>query len=307
MDDLAHPQAAAGAEDVAADPSAGTAAIEADTTDPQSFYADDQGPEEEPQVEDDDVEGDEDGGPETDIVAPVGLKAEEREQFAQLPPEAQRVMTGILDRRNQDAQKGVDAAISAQRDAERSAADQVAQAQRDFAQRFANVLGAFAPKPPPAELARQNPGEYLYRDSIYKQELAAFNDLAGGISQLNTQAESHFEGRTAEWADEQVKQLKAIPEFANEETRPQFISDINNVGVELGYSMESLAEADASDVFALNRARAWKLKADKWDGYQKKRNERPRAAQGRFAAAASGVRTAQVTQTDTLKALYPND
>lgn len=273
------------------------------TTGEPDFYEDGD-PFEDPEAEEDQA-GEEGEEP---VEAPVSLKAEEKEKFSQLPREAQQALSEIIQRREQDAQKGVESAQTAQRQAQAEAADKVAEAQRDFAQRFATVLSHFAPQPPPAELARSNTAEYLYRDAIFKQEQAAFQNLIGGIEDLQNQSTAHFEGRQEEWTDEQLNQLKSIPEYANEATRGQWGADIQNVGVELGYSEDALGQVNAQDVLALNRARAWKAKAEKWDAHQKKRNERPRAAQGRFAAAPAGARaTGPVSQNDTLKTLYPND
>lgn len=315
MDDLAHPQATAEANDAADDLSAGNAVIEAENTDAQNLYPEDQPTVEEAPQEDGDDQGEEgdadaDGEPQEDIAAPVGLKAEEKAQFAQLPPEAQRVMTDILERRNLDAQKGVQAAISAQQNAERTAADHVAQAQRDFAQRQAALIQAFQPTPPPIELARENPAEYQYQKALYDEDAAAFAQLAGQLEGLHGQASQHFQQREQEANQERIRGMMTIPEFANDETRTQFVNEIEKFGTgDLGYSVQQLAQMDATDMVALKRAMSWKTDAEKWRDHVKKRNQRPREAAGRFATAPAGNGAARPNggQTDVLKALYPND
>ena len=308
MDDLAHPQDA-GADDVADDLS-NPAVIEAENTDAQNLYPEDH-PEDEPQEgePDDDLdEDDADGEPEEDIAAPVGLKAEEKDQFAQLPREAQRVMSDILQRRDRDAQTGVQNALSKAQEAERSAADRIAQTQRAFAGQFNQLVSAFAPQEPPIELARDNPAEYQYQKALWEQDDRAFQSFVQQVQALSDQADNHDEARDREQMADQLRQLMTIPEVANEETRVQFISDIQNVGSEMGYTPEALASVDAQDVFALKKALSWKSDAEKWRAHQKKRNERPRAATGRFSAAPAGARAAgQSAQIDTLKAMYPND
>lgn len=301
---------AAGAEaeviETAPESEAGSVAEAANETDEQGFY--EEGDPFEGELEADEADAGDEADEAPPIDAPVSLNAEEKTKFAQLPTEAQRALSDILTRRDRETQQGLESARSAQRDAERAAADQIAQVQRDFAERTARVIQTFAPQPPPLELARSDPAEYTYRKGLYEQELAEYQQLMGQLGNVRGQADEHFETRTKEWAQEQLKQLMTIPEFADESTRPELIQNLQTVGVELGYPAESLRNADAQDFFALNKARQWKAKADKWDAHQKKRNERPRAASGRFSAAPAGARTpGQPGQTDVLKALYPND
>ena len=277
-----------------------------DTTDEPDFYE-----EGNPFEDDADQEEDQAGEDEAEepIEAPVSLKADEKEKFSQLPREAQQALTEIIQRREQDAQKGVESAQNAQREAQSRAADEIAQAQRAFAQQTAAVVAAFAPQPPPLELARTDPAEYQYRKALFEEESAGFNQLVQQLTGLHSEAEGHFTQREQQANAERLKGLLSIPEVANEETRGQFLNDIGNFGTEqLGYSLEALAQMDATDLAAIKRSKRWKEGFDKWEAHQKKRNERPREAKGRFASAPVGARTAaQPGQNDALKALYPND
>lgn len=301
---------AAGAEADVADTTTETQGAEAttqpaDNADEPDFYDEGDPFDEQPKEE---KPAGEEAAEKPSIDAPASLNAEEKEQFTQLPPEAQRALSSILQRRDSETQQGLESARTAQRDAERSAADRIAQAQRLYAEKSTKLIQAFAPQPPPLELARQDPAEYTYQKGLYEQEMAQFQALVAKIGEDHQQSQQHFDARNQEWLQEQVKQLMSIPEIANEATRAGFIQNLEKIGVELGYGAEALREADAKDIFALNKARQWKEKAEKWDAHQKMRNERPRAASGRFSAAPAGARAAaQPGQTDTLKALYPND
>jgi hypothetical protein len=275
-----------------------------------ALYPEDQPPaepedDEEPLQEDDDEEADEEAEA---INAPASLTPEEKERFAQLPLEAQRFATETLARRDRETQQGLESARSAQREAERTAADQVAQTQRDSAERYRNLIQAFQPTPPPAELARRDPTAFLIEKAQYDEDIQQFNALVGQIDGMSQQATQHFEQRDQAWMQEQVSQLRSIPEFADDAKRPEFQRQIGEMGKELGYSDDELANVSAKDIFAINKARQWKLKADKWDGHQKKRNERPRAVGGKFASAPVGnAGTQKSAPIDPLKALYPND
>lgn len=316
MDDLAHPQAAE-AEVTADDLSTPEAVIEAESkTDAQNLYPDEaEGEAEaEPEAEDGEDEEDADGEPEEeDIAAPVGLKAEQKDQFAQLPKEAQRVVSEIIKSREVDAQKGVQSALEAQREAERTAADRVAQTQQQYAEQFAGLVQAFQPTPPPKELALTNVAEYQYRMATFQEEMATYQQLVEQITGIRSQAEQHFGAQHEEWTRKQVEQLFSVPEIADETTRDATLTAIKQFGNDLGYSQEELANATAKDIIALNKMRVRlekaEAKAEKWDRHQTKRNERPRqATSGRFATAAVGNGTPPRTQSgDPLEVCYPND
>jgi hypothetical protein len=274
----------------------------------ETLYPDD-GPDD-PELDHDDLDADELGAEaeQSAIDAPVSLKAEEKENFAQLPLEAQRFVSDVLQRRDREAQVGLESARQAQRQAETNAAGQIAQTQSHYAQVLNTVLETFAPQPPPLELLNEDPRAYMIQKTIYEEESAQFQQFTSGLHGLKQQADGHFVQQEQVANQERVRGLMGIPEFANEETRATFVNEIQTVGEALGYTVQALAQMDVQDMTAIKRARDWKAKAEKWDAHQKKRNERPRAAAGRFAAAPAGARMAGgANQTSTLKALYPND
>ncbi len=319
--------AAAGVEPEAID-NAPVDYSEAESETPESniyddLYPDDGKPEPEPQADDDidgdEDEGDDDEGDEADeeqtvppIEAPVSLKAEFKAKFTQLPTEAQQWVAEEFKRRDTEVQSGLETARSAQRQAEAQAADNIAQAQRDFANRYEAVIQAFAPQQPPADLARTNPAEYQYAKAIYDEEIGHFSQLVGQINGMRGQADQHFSNRTQESIQQEVNKLMSMPEIANEETRAETIQGIKEAATLLGYDEAALAQIDARDAFALKKVRdvikeneTLKSDAEKWRNHQKRRNERPRAAAGRFAPA--GQRVQGRASVDTLDALYPDD
>lgn len=279
-----------------------------------SYYPDDPPVQDEGPVlpPDSEEEGDdEDEAEDQHIEAPQSLNAEEREKFAQLAPEAREFFTNTLRRREVEAQQGVQKAVETQRAVERQAADTVAQTQQDFASKFAALVNAFAPQPPPAELARANPVEYQALKAEYDDQMGTYQQLVEGVQQIGSQADQHFQNQQQEWQAERAKTLMSDPEFAGAENREAYLKNLLDFGErELGYKPDGLAQhGEAQDFFNLRKAMRWKDKADKWDNYQKKRNQRPRQADtGRFQAAPVGQRAIpSAGQGDAMRVLYPND
>lgn len=262
----------------------------------------------------DDEEGDEDSdeADEQHIDAPQSLNAEEREKFAQLPLEAKEFFTSTLRRREVEAQQGVQKAVETQRAVERQAADTVAQTQQEYARQLDEFVNIFSPQPPPAELARVDPAEYQARKAEYEDQIGIFQQLTANIKTIGADADQHFAAQQQEWHTERAKTLMSDPEFAGAENHEAYLQDLLDFGEkELGYKPDGLAQhGEAQDFFNLRRAKRWKEKADKWDRYQTKRNQRPRQADtGRFQAAPAGQRAATNSggQADPMRALYPND
>ncbi len=313
MTDLAHSQETVEAEDASpvdgAQPSINEAA---NTPDALAFYQEDQ-PEAPEQDADDDMDlADEEEGSEPEepaIEAPVSLKAEEKERFAQLQPEAQRMLSEVLSRRDRETQQGLEGARTAQREAETRAAEQIAQTQRSYADQFEQLASVFAPQPPDPRLAQENPGAYIAQKAMYDQEAAQFGQLVEQITGIRQQAEAHTQQQDQEWRASQTRELMSIPEFADEAQRVDFLNGIETFATsEGGYSADEIAQAGAKDIMLLKKAQGWKAKAEKWDAHTKRRNERPRES-GKFAKAApvSAGRNAPSGSNDILKTLYPND
>lgn len=274
-----------------------------------------------PDDQSEDTEGDDlpDDEPDADEPRPIidapGLKAEEKDRFAKLPREDQEFVASVLQRRHIEAKTGIEQERAAKRAVETQAAQQLSETQRAFADQTASLIAAFAPQPPPIELLRQNPDEYHYLKAVYDQEIAGFGNVLTQIDALRQQDAQQTQQRDEVDRIERLKGWLTVPEVANEETRIAFLGEIEAHGTELGFEKDALETMDAREMVALKRSLGFKKEADanradaeKWRAYKRQRNERPRAAQGRFATAPAGARTGgQARQNDTLKALYPND
>lgn len=236
----------------------------ADGNDP---FADDEEPEgDQPEDEDGDEydaeaeDGDEPEGDEEDdsdepdepaIDPPVSLNAEEKEVFAQLPPEAQKAWAASETRRNQQVQEATTRASEAQRVAEAKAAQANAQAESVFAEQLKAVVSAFAPQEPdPANYASIE--QYRHAKAVYDHQLAQHNQFAQQVAQVGKETPEQKAARI----QARDQQLLTIPEIADPATRDEFIRGAFSVAEELGYDTADLAEnMDVGDLKALARVR----------------------------------------------------
>jgi len=280
-----------------------------DKPEPELPQAKEEG-ESEDQEEDQDEDDEEDDSEPS--VVPASLTAEEREKFKQLPQDAQDFVASTIKRREEAAQQGVAKAVETQRQAERQAADQVAETKQVHAKQLAAVVSVFAPQPPPKELLHTDPNRYHFLKAAHEEQAKDYGELISQIQGIQGEADQHSQQQHQEWVQQRAQTLMADPDFAQAEDKETFVSSIIDFGVkELGYVADGLVKnAEAQDLINIRRAMRWKEKADKWDTHRKKRNQRPREAQGRFVGAAPAGGRAPVSQqrsSDPLKSLYPND
>lgn len=241
-------------------------------------------PEDESDEEDGDEESDEQAEPA--IEAPVSLNAEEKEVFAQLPPEAQQAWAASETRRNTQVQEATTKAKEAQRTAEQAAASANRQAETRFAEQLKAFTAAFEP---------QMPDPSQYRDiQAYQRDKAIFDHAKAQFDQL----EQQVSGIGVETAEQRVERIKArdadllkIPEIANEETRDVFIKSAFGVAAELGYDQSDLAEnMDANDLKALGLAAKWKADSEELARIKAKSLERRRDGKtGKFRSMKPGA------------------
>jgi hypothetical protein len=235
-----------------------------------------------------DAEDDEDSDEQAEpaIEAPVSLNAEEKEVFAQLPPEAQQAWAASETRRNTQVQEATTKAKEAQRQAEQAAASADRQAETRYAEQLKAFTKAFEPQMP--DPARYNDIQAYQRDkAIYDHAKAQFDQLEQQVSGIGVE--------TPEQKAERIKardaELLKIPEIANEETRDAYIKGAFEVAVVLGYNQAELAEhMDANDLKALGLAAQWKKDSAELARIKAKSLERRRdASTGKFKALKPGA------------------
>ena len=218
-------------------------------------------------------EADEESEPEEPaIAAPVSLTADEKAEFAQLPPEAQDYVTRLEQRRNQDVQNVTTKAAEAQRKADAKAAQAEQEAQARFADQLQAFVGVYAPQEPnPANFTDLQ--TYHRAKAQYDHDKAQHEQLVQQVSQIGTETEEQrierLQARDAE--------LLKIPEIANEETRQAYVDAAMSVATELGYDPGELAHnMQASDLKALATAAKWKADSEELAKVKARANQRKR-------------------------------
>lgn len=227
---------------------------------------------------DDDAQDDDDAEPsETAIDAPASLTAEEKARFAQLPQEAQRMLADVETRRARQVTEATTKAADAQRQAQASAAADVLQAKQAFAQQLHSFAAAYQPRQPnPADFADMQ--EYARAHANWQYASAQHQELMQQVQAIGGEAQAETERQFAERAQaEQQKLRQSLPDWFDAEKGPALRNDLTAVGQELGYSPELMAQADAGDLMALNKALAWKRDAEKYKAIMSRQMQGVRA------------------------------
>lgn len=273
---MAHPETEAATAPVSVDEKA------ADFED--FLFGDEQDEEqdEEPAEEGEDLEldeADEEVEPAPVIDAPVSLNAEEKEVFAQLPPEAQQAWAASETRRNTQVQEATTKASNAQREAESRAAAADAEARRQYATQLDQFIANFEPQMPDPMLAQHNPQAYIAQEAQYRAAKAQHDQLVQQVKAFGQEADQEAMQAFVQQRD---RELMQIPEIANPETRQGYIDRAMSVAAELGYDLGELSQGmRARDLKALVYVADLKDKAGKYDRAMSKQMQKVRSAKGK--------------------------
>lgn len=239
-------------------------------------------PDESDELEDEDVEEeqeDEDDEPQAAIEAPVSLNAEEKEVFAQLPPEAQQAWAASETRRNSQVQEATTKASNAQREADARAAAADAEAKRSYASQLDQFISAFEPQMPDSRLAEQNPQAYIAQEAQYRAMKAQHDELVQQVKAVKEEADTEAQQAFIQQRD---RELMGIPEVANPETRDEYIKRAMTTAEKLGYDPGELAQGmQARDLKALALTAEAFEKAEKYDKAMSKKMQKVRAGKGK--------------------------
>lgn len=279
----AHSQETAEAADVRSFDNTDDAAAALD-----ALFAEEGDDEEETDPETDADEADDDGEEQDDeqdeepdapaIEPPASLTADEKARFAQLPPEAQQMLSEVETRRNQQVQQATTKAAEAQREAQAAAANAQMEAARTYAEQYRQFVTSYAPAEPDPNLAYTNPQLYIQHKAQYDAEMAQHSKVVQQIDAMKAAADQHFTIQQQEWSRQQAAELMKVPEFADPAKRGPFLETLSNIGAELGFTPEAMADASASEILALKRAAEWKADSEKLKALQGRKMQRVRDA-----------------------------
>ena len=171
------------------------------------------------------------------------------------------------------------AALVARQDRERHVelfARELAATNEVFAEQLAHFASAYAPQAPDPELARHNPAEYIAQKAQYDAHKAQHDQFVQQVVALGDEASQEIDQAFIQQRD---RELLAIPEVANEETREAYFGRAFEAAEALGYDRAVLLrDGNATDFKALVAAQGWKDKAAKYDALMAKQMQRVRDA-----------------------------
>ncbi|WP_420140152.1 hypothetical protein [Sphingomonas sp.] len=247
------------------------------------------------------------------INAPHSWNDEDKAIFARLDPEAQAV---VLRRETQRDRQVWDKSRETSQIEARARVD-VLKIQNNYATQVQALLSGSQPPQRPDPRLLQT-GQEEHRALFYSQEAEVRawetqqQQLQSYLGQIQSHAqaleEQHVQAQRAE--DEQLLATELGDTWSEPSKRQKFLTDLEPIGGELGYTKELMAQANATDILALRKAHSWKEKAEKWDKLQKAkmtdvragRSIPPRVTQPGVSGAQAGNQPKSVAET-----LYPND
>lgn len=231
-----------------------------------------------------DLEDEEEDEPEPAIAPPASLTAEEKADWAQLPPEAQQKIVAIEARRTAEVQSGLEKARNAQRESESAAAGRIVEAERLHAEQLAAIAKAYAPQPPDPRLAETNPQAWIAQKARYDAAAAQHGEFMQQVTALHDAATKESERLQAESLQAQWKQVRDdLPEAADATQWQTLMGKLTPLAIELGYPEELLADATPVDIRAIKRASEWKDKAAKYDALMSRKMAGVRQHKGKSA------------------------
>lgn len=188
------------------------------------------------------------------IEPPASWNAEDKEQFQNLPREAQNIIVRREAERDTGFQQKAEELANQRKQYEEQVQQATGQRQMLEQQVAQLVTMALPPRPDPA-LLQEDPVAYLEADARYKQ----------GLEQLNTmrqqhQAQVHQQQQLArqqqqQWLQEQQTILaEKLPDYVGPKAA-EFKRDLADYARKHGYDIERLSNADALDLQILDKAR----------------------------------------------------
>jgi hypothetical protein len=233
------------------------------------------------------------------IVPPVSWGQDAADLFEQLPPELQEKVAAREAQRERVVQTATTVAAEARRNAVAEANALFADQQRLYAHHLENLALQMTPERPDPSLLAVDPQDFYRQQALYEGQLAQRQAMAQAAAQAQTEAEQRDAlSYHQELAQDHAALTQALGEQWTDATeRRAMLTDLETVGAELGYSMELMGQANATDILALKAAATWKAKADKYDALQAGRSNAVRAARAAPRVAKPGTSPGRAEQS----------
>lgn len=256
----------------------------------------------------------EDDEPQAVIEAPASLNADEKTQFAQLDPKAQRLLADVEARRNSQVTAATTKAANAQREAESRAAMADAQAKAVYSQQLRAVVESIKlPAAPDPALAYSDPASYVAQKAHYDAAQAELSEFMQEVEQIGGEASNTVDQA---FVDARDRALMAIPEIQNEETRTGFFDKAFEAAEKIGLDRSQIDHATADELKALRTIYDDQQDAKLWREHKAAKDAARRNPNGQFKPTRQlppvtikpGTSSGKSGQPLSMeKILYPND
>ena len=140
-------------------------------------------------------------------------------------------------------------------------------------------------------LLTQDPQTFYRLQAQYESQVAQAEAMAQAAALAEIEAEQRDAlSRHHELAQDHAALAAELGEdWTDASRRRALLTDLEGVGAALGYSMELMGQANATDILALKAAAEWKAKADRYDQLQSNRTSAVRAARNAPRVARPGA------------------
>jgi hypothetical protein len=233
------------------------------------------------------------------IAPPVSWDNDAKALFEQLPPELQEKVAAREAQRERAIQETTTAAAEARRNAAAEANAEFADQQRLYAAHLAELANQMAPQRPDPVLLTQDPQAFYRLQAQYESQVAQAEAMAQAAALAEIEAEQRDAlNRHHELAQDHAALAAELGEdWTDASRRRALLTDLEGVGAALGYSMELMGQANATDILALKAAAEWKAKADRYDQLQSNRTSAVRAARNAPRVARPGAAPSRAEQS----------
>lgn len=236
----------------------------------------------------DDAEG-EAGDDLPPIAAPISWKAEEQEEFKQLPRALQETLSRREAEREKFVQSKANEAAQARQHAERDAITQVKSIAEMHEQRLHALLPQVYAEPDPM-LQAEDPYAYAEQLKAHKWSLAQYHQVQQDIRSVQAQAKQADDIlQQQEQQEIHTRLSKELPEFFDPTDGPKLREKLGSTALALGFPAELLKNVNATEILAMKTATDWKVKADKYDALMAKKMESVREAKNLPRVSRPGV------------------
>lgn len=239
-------------------------------------------------------------------AAPHSWSKEDGEAWKDLTPQARDIILRREGERDKFIAETGRKSAEARKQIERQAMDAVAQHAEQYAQRLQVYAQQMLPAEPDIRLLYSDDQnmvlQYQRQKASYDVALAQHQQMQHEVANAQAQANAaRDEAQRASLAEEAQRLAEQLPEWADPSARTNLLTSLQEVGAELGYPAELMAEAGATDILALKKAMDWRKDAMKYRQLMSKRMETVRSAKSLPTMTRPGsgnVRGAQPTAED---------